>query len=46
MPEVKARMAKLGFQDGYADSATFREQLTTEHKRNGEIIRAAGIQPN
>jgi tripartite-type tricarboxylate transporter receptor subunit TctC len=46
MPEVKARMAKLGFQDGYADSATFREQLTTEHRRNGEIIRAAGIQPN
>jgi tripartite-type tricarboxylate transporter receptor subunit TctC len=46
LPEVKARMAKLGFQDGYADSATFREQLTTEHRRNGEIIRAAGIQPN
>ncbi|MGD9769743.1 MAG: Bug family tripartite tricarboxylate transporter substrate binding protein [Pseudolabrys sp.] len=46
LPEVKARMAKLGFQDGYADSATFRQQLTAEHNRNGEIIRAAGIKPN
>ena len=46
MPEVKARMAKVGFDPGYADSATFREQLAVAHKRYGEIIRAAGIQPN
>jgi len=46
LPEVRARMAKLGFQDGYADSATFRQQLSTEHNRYGEIIRAAGIKPN
>jgi tripartite-type tricarboxylate transporter receptor subunit TctC len=46
MPEVQARMAKLGFQDGYADSATFRQQLSSEHMRYGEIIRAAGIKPN
>jgi tripartite-type tricarboxylate transporter receptor subunit TctC len=46
MPEVKARMAKVGFDPGYADSATFREQMAAAHKRYGEIIRAAGIQPN
>jgi tripartite-type tricarboxylate transporter receptor subunit TctC len=46
MPEVKARMAKVGFDPGYADSATVREQMAAAHKRYGEIIRAAGIQPN
>jgi tripartite-type tricarboxylate transporter receptor subunit TctC len=46
MPEVKERMAKVGFGSGYADSATFREQMAADHKRYGEIIRAAGIQPN
>ena len=46
MPEVQARMAKVGFDFGYAGNNTFREQMAADHKRYGEIIRAAGIQPN
>jgi tripartite-type tricarboxylate transporter receptor subunit TctC len=46
MPEVQERMAKLGFDPGYADGNAFRDQLTADHKRYGEIIRAAGIEPN
>jgi tripartite-type tricarboxylate transporter receptor subunit TctC len=46
MPEVQERMAKVGFGFGYADSNTFRDLLAAEHARFGEVIRAAGIQPN
>ena len=46
MPEVQQRMAKVGFGFGYSDSSTFRTQLAADHKRYGEVIRAAGIQPN
>ena len=46
MPEVQQRMAKVGFDPGYANSTAFREQMTAAHKRFGEIIRAAGIKPN
>jgi len=46
LPEVQKRMAKVGFDPGYADSKAFREQMTAAHQRFGEIIRAAGIKPN
>jgi tripartite-type tricarboxylate transporter receptor subunit TctC len=46
MPEVRERMAKVGFDPGYADSAAFRQQIATDYQRYGEIIRAAGIEPN
>ena len=46
MPEVQERMTKVGFDPGYADGAAFRQQMTADHKRYGEIIRAAGIEPN
>ena len=46
MPDVQARMAKVGFDPGYANGAAFREMMAADHKRYGEIIRAAGIQPN
>ncbi len=46
LPEVQARMAKVGFDPGYADGAAFRQQIAADYKRYGDIIRAAGIQPN
>jgi len=46
MPGVQARMAKVGFDPGYADSQTFREMIAADHKRYGEVIHAAGIAPN
>src|SRR5262249_10171723 len=46
MPDVQARMAKVGFDPGYADGKTFGALIAADHKRYGEVIRAAGIQPN
>ena len=46
LPEVRERMTKLGFGFGYADGKTFRELMRADHVRYGEVIRAAGIQPN
>ena len=46
LPEVQARMAKVGFDPGYADGAAFRQQIAADYKRYGDIIRAAGIEPN
>ncbi len=46
LPEVQERMAKVGFSYGYADSIRFRELLLADHLRYGDVIRAAGIQPN
>jgi tripartite-type tricarboxylate transporter receptor subunit TctC len=46
MPEVQERMEKVGFTPGYGDSAAFRALLAADHARYGEVIRAAGIQPN
>ena len=46
MPEVQERLAKVGFDPGYADSNAFRDMIAADHKRYGEVIRAAGIRPN
>jgi len=46
MPEVKERMAKVGFGYGYAGGKAFRTQMAAEHQRYGEVIRAAGLVPN
>ena len=46
MPEVQERMAKVGFAPGYGDTTAFRALIAADHARYGEVIRAAGIQPN
>jgi tripartite-type tricarboxylate transporter receptor subunit TctC len=44
--EVQDRMVQLGFSPAYADSRQFGDMIAADHRRFGEIIRAAGIQPN
>jgi len=45
LPDVKARLTKLGFEEAYAGSDAFRKMIAADHKRYGEVIRAAGIAP-
>jgi tripartite-type tricarboxylate transporter receptor subunit TctC len=46
MPDVRERMMKVGFAPGYGGSETFRVLIASDHARYGDVIRAAGIQPN
>ena len=45
LPDVKARLAKLGFEPAYLGSDAFREAIAADHARYGEAVRAAGIEP-
>jgi tripartite-type tricarboxylate transporter receptor subunit TctC len=46
LPDVRERMAKVGFGLAYADGKAFRDLIVADHQRYGEVIRAAGIAPN
>jgi tripartite-type tricarboxylate transporter receptor subunit TctC len=45
VPDVQARLAKLGFNVNYADSKTFAALIASDHVRYGKVIQAAGITP-
>jgi tripartite-type tricarboxylate transporter receptor subunit TctC len=45
LPDVKARLEKLGFEEAYSGSDEFRKRIAADHERYGEAIRAAGIAP-
>jgi len=45
LPDVQARLTKLGFEEAYAGSDAFRKRIAADHERYGEAIRAAGIAP-
>jgi tripartite-type tricarboxylate transporter receptor subunit TctC len=46
LPEVEKRLSALGYELGFADSASFRKLIAADHKRYGEVVRKAGIEPN
>jgi tripartite-type tricarboxylate transporter receptor subunit TctC len=46
MPDVRAKMAPLGYDITYADSRQFAEKIAKDHARYGKVIRAAGITPD
>jgi tripartite-type tricarboxylate transporter receptor subunit TctC len=46
MPDVRAKMAPLGYDIAYADSRRFAEKIAKDHARYGKIIRDAGITPD
>jgi tripartite-type tricarboxylate transporter receptor subunit TctC len=46
LPEVEQRMAPLGFSLDYHTAQEFRALIASEHRRYGDLIRAAGIEPS
>jgi tripartite-type tricarboxylate transporter receptor subunit TctC len=46
IPEVGTRMSSLGFNLDYRPAEKFRALIASDHQRYGEVIRAAGIEPN
>jgi len=46
MAEVRAKMAPLGYELSYLDSATFAKKIAADHARYGKVIRDAGIKPD
>jgi tripartite-type tricarboxylate transporter receptor subunit TctC len=46
MPDVRAKMAPLGYDIAYADSRRFAEKIAKDHARYGKVIRDAGITPD
>ena len=46
IPEVGKHMSTLGFNLDYRPAEKFRELIGADHQRYGEVIRAAGIEPN
>jgi tripartite-type tricarboxylate transporter receptor subunit TctC len=46
IPEVGKRMSTLGFNLDYRSAEKFRDLIASDHQRYGEVIRAAGIEPN
>ena len=45
LPDVEARMAQLGYNLSFADRDGFARRIAHEQDAYGEVIRAAGIQP-
>jgi tripartite-type tricarboxylate transporter receptor subunit TctC len=45
LPDVQARMHKVGLSPAYADNKAFAEIIRSDHERFGKIIQAAGIVP-
>jgi tripartite-type tricarboxylate transporter receptor subunit TctC len=45
LPDVKDRLAKLGFILDYADGKAFGELVAADHVKYGKVIQAAGIAP-
>jgi tripartite-type tricarboxylate transporter receptor subunit TctC len=46
MPDVAKRMSPLGMTLVFRDSDEFRTLITSEQQKFGEVLRAAGIEPN
>jgi tripartite-type tricarboxylate transporter receptor subunit TctC len=46
MPDLRTRMAPLGYELSYLDSAAFAKKIAEDHARYGKVIRDAGIKPD
>ena len=46
MPDVRARLAPLGYDLEFVGSDDFRRLIAADHARYGKVIRDAGITPN
>jgi tripartite-type tricarboxylate transporter receptor subunit TctC len=46
LPDMQKRLSPLGYDLNFAGSEGFRALIASDHKRYGEVIRAAGIEPN
>jgi tripartite-type tricarboxylate transporter receptor subunit TctC len=46
MPDVRQKMAPLGYDLNYADSQPFAEKVAHDYARYGKVIRDAGISPD
>ena len=46
MAELRTRMAPLGYELTYLDSAAFAKKIAADHARYGKVIRDAGIKPD
>ena len=45
LPDVHTRLSELGYNLDFRSADKFREQMLADHKKYGDVIRAAGIQP-
>jgi tripartite-type tricarboxylate transporter receptor subunit TctC len=46
MPDMRAKLAPLGYDIAYADSRRFADKIASDHARYGKVIRDAGITPD
>jgi tripartite-type tricarboxylate transporter receptor subunit TctC len=46
MPDVRQKMAPLGYDINYADGRHFGEKIAADHARYGKVIQDAGIKPD
>ncbi len=46
MADVRTKIAPLGYELSYLDSAAFAEKIAADHTRYGNVIRGAGIKPD
>jgi len=46
MADLRIKMAPLGYELSYLDSAAFAEKIAADHARYGKVIRDAGIKPD
>jgi len=46
IPELRAKLAPLGYQLDYLDSTDFAAKIAHDHARYGKVIRDAGIKPD
>jgi tripartite-type tricarboxylate transporter receptor subunit TctC len=46
MADLRAKMAPLGYELDYLDSAQFAKKIVADHDRYGKVIRDAGIKPD
>ena len=46
MADVRTKMAPLGYELSYLDSAAFAKKIAADHARYGKVIRDAGIKPD
>lgn len=46
MPELRTKLAPLGYELDYLDSAQFAKKIAADHARYGKVIRDAGIKPD
>jgi tripartite-type tricarboxylate transporter receptor subunit TctC len=46
MPELRTKLAPLGYELDYLDTTAFAKKVAADHARYGKVIRAAGIKPD